>query len=95
MYPDIYPICDRCKQAPALLIHIFTIIGPISDMLSVVLQVPFDPVALTALVGVIPDTVVLPRLKADLVVFLTLLARPVVLKLVILRTTSENICLPK
>lgn len=43
------------------------------------LQVPFDPVASTALFGVMQDEVALPRTKADFVAFLTLLARRLIL----------------
>ena len=49
------------------------------DTSSGVHRVPFHPVASTAFFGVIPDTLALPTIKADLVALLTVLARQLIL----------------
>lgn len=86
IYPHIDPVCDRCKLAPASLIHMFwscpslqsywsNIFGTLSEVLGVTL----DLNVLLALFGVMPTTVTLQKSKADFAAFLMLLARRLIL----------------
>lgn len=86
IYKDDDPMCDRCRQAPATYIHVFwscpslntcwlEIFNSISDCTGI----QFEPTAFTALFGVPPYTLLLPKYKADFVAFVTLLARCLIL----------------
>lgn len=86
IYPELDPACDRCKLAPASLIHMFWScprLAPfwtsVFETLSQFLQVPIDPTPLIAIFCVIPDNVPLTGLQSDTVAFATLLARHLIL----------------
>lgn len=86
IYGNIDPTCDRCHQAPATHSHMFwscpSLHGFWSEIFETIsnsIDIPIEPTALTALFGVTPTELVLPRYKADLIAFTTLLARRLVL----------------
>lgn len=76
------PACDRCYQTPANLLHMFWSCphlqhywAHIFTTLSSVINLDLQPDPLLALFGVPPHGMKLPKLNADFVAFLTLLAR--------------------
>ena len=88
IYPEVDPLCDRCRQSPASLTHMLwscpslhNYWSNIFETLSKALKVPIEPAPLIAIFGVTPRTMVLPKIKSDLVAFLTLLARRLILRL--------------
>lgn len=93
IYPHINPLCDRCKQAPASLIHMFLTCPTLHNFwteifntIFTILKVPSEPIQVTILFGVIPSTLLVPKFKADFIVFTTLLAR----RLILLRWKSST-----
>ncbi|KAA0701525.1 LINE-1 reverse transcriptase -like protein [Triplophysa tibetana] len=86
IYKDVDPMCIRCHQAPATHAHmfwscpsLFNFWTQIFNSISVCIGVQFDPTACTALFGVLPPTLQLPKYKADFVAFISLLARRLIL----------------
>ena len=86
IYDNIDPTCDRCHQAPATYSHMFwtcpslhTFWSEVFGTISNSIDIPIDPVAMTALFGVLPIDLTLPRYKTDLIAFTTLLARRLIL----------------
>lgn len=86
IYPDIDPNCDKCHQGPANLSHMFwycPTLAPfwacVFDSLSAITSANIRPSPLLALFGVLPTGLSLPSYFAELVAFLTLLARRAIL----------------
>ena len=86
IYKDVDPLCVRCHQAPATHVHmfwscplLFNFWTQIFNSISVCTKVQFDPTAFTALFGVLPPTLQLPKYKADFVAFVSFLARHLIL----------------
>ena len=86
IYPDIDPNCDKCHQGPANLSHMFwscpTLVpfwACVFDSLSATTSARIQPSPLLALFGVLPIGLSLPSYFAELVAFLTLLARRAIL----------------
>ena len=84
--PDIDPLCDRCKQAPADLIHMFwtcpTLLDfwkSVFDTMSKVIQQPLDHSPYIALFGIAPPEMSLSNIKCYTLAFCTLLARRLIL----------------
>ena len=84
--PELNPICDRCKQDPATLLHMFWTCPKllhfwqsIFKTFSKILMEPIDPSPLSALFGVTPQAVNLSSSKSNVVAFCTLLARRLIL----------------
>ena len=82
IYPNTDPTCDRCKHAPATLIHMFwtcstlrTFWLAIFKSLSEVFSMVIDPHPLIALFGVRPGDCIWPLNMHNVVAFTTLLAR--------------------
>ncbi|KAM7402819.1 hypothetical protein PAMP_018030 [Pampus punctatissimus] len=84
--PDVDPVCDRCKQDPADLLHMFwacpklssfwhQIFGAFSEML----KVSVDASPLTALFGVLPQNTKINKQHRNMLAFCTLLARRLIL----------------
>lgn len=75
----IDPLCDRCHQAPADLIHMFwlspSITSSIFNCFSSVSKKQIVPCPLVTLFGRSPNATGLPRYTANAFAFLTLLAR--------------------
>lgn len=86
IYPDMNPNCDKCHQGPANLSHMFwscLSLAPfwtcIFDSLSAITSANIQPSPLLALLGVLPIGISLWSCFAELVAFLTLLARHAIL----------------
>lgn len=84
--PELDPTCDRCKQAPASLLHMFwtcprlhSFWRSIFNTFSEMLEEPLDPSPLIALFGVAPQTMNLSNYKCNMLAFCTLLARRLIL----------------
>lgn len=86
IYPGIDPSCDKCHLGPANLTHIFwtcpalsLIWNSVFDSLSAITSVNIFPSPLVGLFGVLPADHSLLSYFVELVAFLTLLARRVIL----------------
>lgn len=86
IFPDIDPTCERCRQAPADLCHMFWLCPSLAsfwesvfDTLSKVTSIPITPSPIAALFGVLPAESPLPKYLLAFVAFLTLLARRLIL----------------
>lgn len=86
MFPDIDPSCDKCHLEPANLTHMFWTCPALSlfwesvfESLSAITSVNIHPSPLIGLFGVLPPDYSLPSHFAELVAFLTLLARRCIL----------------
>ena len=88
IYDDIDPTCDRCRQAPANLLHMFwtcpalqSFWSAIFDTISDVLLLQIDPSPIISLFGVLPENTRrgLRKYQYDFVAFVTLLARRLIL----------------
>ncbi len=86
IFPDFDPTCLCCTTEPATLSHSFWSCPKLSDFwrkvfrcFSVIFSLPLDPNPLTALFGILPESVNLNTLQADSVAFATLLARQLIL----------------
>ncbi len=86
IFPDFDPTCLRCAIEPATLLHSFWSCPKLSDLwrkvfrcFSIIFSLPLDPNPLTALFGILPESVNLNTLQADSVAFATLLARRLIL----------------
>ncbi len=86
IYPQINPICDRCKLGDVTLIHMFWLCPKLKghwkaifEALSTVLTVKIDPNPLMSLFGIIPEGMELPVGGHKIVAFTTLLARRLIL----------------
>ena len=84
--PDIDPLCDRCKQAPADLLHMFWTCPTLHDFwksvidtLSKVIGQPLDYSPYIAIFGTMPPEVSLNNVKGNVLAFCTLLARRLIL----------------
>ena len=84
--PDIDPLCDRCKQAPADLFHMFwscpTLFDfwkSVIDTLSKILDRPLDYSPYIAIFGIVPPETSLNNIKGNVLAFCTLLARRLIL----------------
>lgn len=84
--PDIDPTCDRCKQAPATLSHMFWQCPRLSDFwlsifkfISEALEITIEPSAIVAIFGVIPPDTLVRRHAKIIIAFTTLLARRLIL----------------
>ena len=80
------PTCDRCRQAPASLLHMFwlcpTLMGYwklIFNYMSVALGSVINPCPLVALFGLSPKTANLSNLHNGALAFCTLIARRLIL----------------
>ena len=82
--PDIDPICDRCRQAPATLMHMFwlcptlitfwkSIFSSISKALNI--NPPIDPSPSVALLNLPPTNIPLSKRQKDALAFATLIAK--------------------
>ena len=82
--PDIDPICDRCRQAPATLMHMFwlcptlltfwkSIFNTMSKALN--LSTTIDPSPYVALFGLPPKDIPLSKHQKDALAFATLIAK--------------------
>lgn len=85
-FPDVDPLCDRCKCSPASHTHMFWSCtkltqywSSIFDIISGFLEQPVSPCPLVGLFGVVPDHLGLTRAQSNSVAFLTLLARRLIL----------------
>ncbi len=86
IYPQINPICDRCKLEDATLFHMFWLCPKLKgywkaifEALSTVLTVKIDPNPLMSIFGIIPEGMELPVGGHKIVAFTTLLARRLIL----------------
>ncbi len=86
IFPDFDPTCLRCETEPATLLHSFWSCPKLSDFwrkifrcFSVIFSLPLDPNPLTALFGILPESINLNTLQADSVALATLLARRLIL----------------
>ena len=86
IYPDIDPKCDKCRQRPANLSHMFWSCPThapfwtcVFDSLSDITSANIQPSPLLALFGVCPIGLSLPSYFAELVAFLAMLARRAIL----------------
>uniref|UniRef100_A0A3Q3A000 Reverse transcriptase domain-containing protein n=1 Tax=Kryptolebias marmoratus TaxID=37003 RepID=A0A3Q3A000_KRYMA len=86
IFPDVDSNCGKCGLGPATLGHmfwtcpsLFQFRKSVFDSLSVITSTTVQPSPLTALFGVLPKNQLLPLHQADLVAFLTLLARRIIL----------------
>lgn len=93
IYKDVDPSCDRCSQTPANHTHMFwscpslqSYWTEIFKSLSDITGKNIEPTPLTALFGVSPTQAQLSVLEMDLVSFVTLLAR----RLILLRWKSSS-----
>ena len=84
--PELDPICDRCRQAPASLLHMFWTCPSlynfwklIFDAFSETIGVPVEPSPFLALFGVTPQNMHLSSYNCKMVAFCTLLARRLIL----------------
>lgn len=84
--PEIDPICDRCRQAPATLYHTFwlcpelisfwtSIFKSISD----VFRLKVEPCPLVALFGLNPSKVSLSSLQSNALAFCLIIAKRIIL----------------
>ena len=85
IYPGTDPNCDKCHLGPANLAHMFWTCPTLSqfwksvfDSLSAITSVTIHSSPLIGLFGVLPVDHLLPSYFAELVAFLTLLARRVI-----------------
>lgn len=73
VYPNIDPVCDRCRKNHGTLIHMFWLCPSLHThwtsafaTLSDVLQITLEPSPLSALFGVLPDCIQMSKSKSDL-----------------------------
>lgn len=85
--PEVNPICDRCHQDNATLIHMFWLCPVLKQFwqsifttFSFVSNLQVNPCPLVALFGIIPDGSPIPRRLGNAVAFTTLLARRLILQ---------------
>ena len=86
MYPNVNPACDRCGHSPATLAHMFWYCSKLTSYwqsifksLSDIIEKPFDPDPLTAVLGIIRPGVKLSTFQYSMIKFVTLLARRLIL----------------
>ena len=86
IYDDVDPMCDRCRQAPAAYIHMLWSCPSLHaywlevfNSISICIKTPFERTALSALFGVFPPNLSIPKHKADFVAFVTVLAQRLIL----------------
>ena len=86
IFPDIDPICSRCKLEPATLFHQFWSCPKLADLwgriflcFSEVFGIDFDPCPTTALFGILPEGSPLTKAQSDNVAYAILLARRLIL----------------
>lgn len=84
--PSIDPTCDRCRQAPATLLHMFWSCPKLDNFwqsifktFSEVLQVPIELTAITAIFGITPEDTHRNRQAQNMIAFATLIARRLIL----------------
>lgn len=84
--PSIDPICDRCRQAPATLSHMFWFCSKLDNFwqsifktFSDVLQVPIELSAITAIFGITPQDTHLSRQAKNMIAFASFIARRLIL----------------
>lgn len=85
-FPDVDPLCDRCKCAPASHTHMFWSChklakywSSIFDIISGFLDQPVSPCPVIGIFGVVPDHLGLTNAQSHSIAFLTLLARRLIL----------------
>ena len=86
IYDNVSPDCDRCQQSPADLIHTFWLCPSIYNYwtevfrsISGIVGQRVEPTPLGALFGVFPSLPSLSKLESDVLAFVTLLARRLIL----------------
>ena len=86
IYKDVSPECYRCRQAPADLIHTFWLCPSLHKFwtdifasLSAIVGQIIEPTPLGALFGVFPSMPSLSKSERDVLAFVTLLARRLIL----------------
>jgi len=84
--PELDPTCDRCRQDPANLLHMFWTCPrlynywqSIFNTFSKIIEKPIDPSPFIALFGVTPQGVHLDKYECNMIAFCTLLARRLIL----------------
>ena len=84
--PSIDPICDRCRQTPATLSHMFWFCSKLDNFwqsifktFSDVLQIPIEPSAITAIFGITHYDTHLSRQAKNMMAFASLIARRLIL----------------
>jgi len=80
--PSVDPICDRCRQMPATLSHMFWFCSKLEHFwhsifktFSDVLQAPMEPSAITVIFGITPHDTHLSRPAKNMIAFASLIAR--------------------
>lgn len=86
MYPEVNPICDRCKQAPATLFHTFWSCSSLTSFWTSIFEayskitgVNIDPCPFIGLFGVPSEILPIQRSELNCIAYSSLLARRLIL----------------